>query len=213
MDTIDDEQLHRLGAEFLGIPYDPDSSDFEAIEIAVHQSDMFLAWLWFDYQHNGTSLLEAFAESDPAISRSNMVELRRLITTHLMSIFEVGDVKPGNIALTDLRTGTTYRVHEYSMASQVRSGQHLILRIAQQGERWVIMMPDGSIMGIEFSGKMLQDITGSLPEHMTIKDTLGYVLFRRDVLGVENDAETAFVSKPLSMWIPLSKRCSSLYQH
>ncbi|QQS69384.1 hypothetical protein IPP75_05745 [Candidatus Saccharibacteria bacterium] len=209
-DTLGEEQVHDLGGEFLQTPYKTSNPHFDDVDDVVHGSDLFTAWLWQDYVHEGKTMLEHFQASEPALSKEQALQLDQMIRTGFMSAFRLGEVRPGNIELEDLRSGTRYHVREYSLASQVHSGQFIIARLCQQGDHWEISMPDGSMFPFTMGDEtMLKNAVEKLPERVTMQHTTGYALLRRD-LGLD-DSYKPDLNKPRPQ-LPKKEAAAGLQQ-
>lgn len=185
------DKLFRLAAEFLDVPYQSGDEQLRLIDEQPYGLTMFNAWLRHDYLHKGKSMLEHFRDSGPKLTSDEKRELGQMIQTSIMSGFRIGEVRPGNIELEDLRSGTRYHVREYAMASQVLPGQFIIARLCQQGDHWEIIMPDGSMFPFTFDDEaLLQAAVDELPERMTMQYTTGYAFLQRD-LGLDKSDEPA----------------------
>lgn len=172
---LGEEKVHDMGGEFLSTSYEASNPIFNQIDDVVHGSELFNAWIWFDYLYKGKSMLEWYALKSNDLPKSTKLGLEQLVETQHFSYFEFGAVKPGNIECIDLIGGTHYRVREYSLASQVKTGQSCLLRIFLNGNHWEISMPNGSVFPVTADDEeMLKDIIAELPERITTKDTTGY---------------------------------------
>jgi hypothetical protein len=199
-EVLGEERLHHLAAEFLGAKYEAKDPMFDAIEYIVYNEPLFKAWLWFDFRHKGKSMIQNFADSNPSLDRSSITELDRLARTNYMSIFKAGEIRPGNIEFTDVRTGAVYHIREYSMSSEIKTGQIMTLRICNQGDHWEIIMPNNAIhpMTID-SPEIMKEIVASFPAEPTMKDTFGY-LNLRDSLGLTKSEDRHVTStEPMSL--------------
>lgn len=180
-------KVHELGGEFLGTPYKASNPFFNKIDDVVHQNELFNAWLWYDYSYKGKSMLQWYALKGKGLSASTKQDLNQLIDTQHFSLFEFGVVKPGNIECIDLISGTHYHIREYSLASQIQTGQISLLRIFLNKNRWEITMPNGSIVPVTYSSEeMVNDLVSELPTKITMKETPGYYGLLAD-LGIKGD--------------------------
>ncbi len=186
---LGEELVHTVAGEFLQTSYEPQNPHFDDIDSVVHSSDLFASWLWFDYRHDGKSMIEHFQASQPKLSSDQHVRLDQMVRTHFVSLFQVGKIKPGNIELIDLRSGVVYHVREYALASQVNAGQLMMLRVCQQVEHWEIITPNEAMLPFTLEDEtLLHQLIEALPEHMTIRDTTGYAALRHE-LGLDDSAE------------------------
>lgn len=185
-DELGEELVHDLAGEFLHAPYEVSNPHFDVIDEVAHGNSLFVAWLWQDYLHNSKTMLEHFQASQPKLTSDQSRRLDQMVQTSFMSAFKVGEVRPGNIELEDLRSGTRYRVREYSLASQVHTDHFLILRLCLQDDHWEIIMPDGSMLPFTLESEVLTErFVNELPETPTMQHTTGYIMLRHE-LGIES---------------------------
>ncbi len=187
-DYLGEERVHDLAGEFLETPYEASNPIFDEIDGVVHNSGLFNSWLWFDYFEDGTSIIERYSKAAKGLARDEARLLGQMVQTNYMSFFKIGDFKPGNIELEDLRTGTRYHVREYAMASQIQRGQMVTLRLCQQGGHWEIITPDEAIAPITIDDeKLLEAVMDELPERITIRETPGFTYLQQELGILESE--------------------------
>ena len=170
--------LHDLAAEFLAVKIPKPRKDEQEQLLAdiAHEEPLFTSWLWHDYRmkDGDKSVLELFSEKKAdQLTDSEKRRLQQLINSQVFSLFKVGSVRPGNIELTDLVSGTTYNVREYSLANQVEAGMCMHLRLCRQDDHWEIIVPNG-ILPLRLDASLIELIENELPKDMTIKDSFAY---------------------------------------
>ncbi len=186
--------LHDLAAEFLGVKMRKPRKDEQEELLAdiAHEEPLFTSWLWHDYRmkDGDKSVLELFYEKKAGrLIDNEKRRLQQLINSQVFSLFKVGSARPGNIELTDLVSGTTYNVREYSLASQVETGMCMHLRLCQQDDHWEIIVPNG-ILPFRLDDSLIELIENKLPKDMTIKDSFAYQQLLQE-LGFKSSPEAA----------------------
>lgn len=205
-DLVGEEKVHELGGEFLGVPYQPGTPFFDDIDVVVHGSDLFLAWLWSDCLYKKRSFLQHFYDKAENLSVSDKIEIGQMLASQQFSLFKFGEIKPGNIECIDLRTGVHYHVREDSLASQIRSGQVTLLRICQQGNHWEIIMPNGTIFPLTMDDEYLDQLVAKLPAKIGFKDLPAYAQLLSDI-GIKT--KSTVEEESISESVRLSKSDAS----
>jgi hypothetical protein len=142
-------------------------------------------------------VLELYSEN-AWLDSTDRQRLSDMISSNFMSLFKIGNVKPGNIQATDARTGVEYSLREYGMANAIKRDQVIMLRICLEDDRWIIIAPDSSLSAITPDDSILKLMIEQLPKTITIKDTDAYNRLRIKHGIIAGDSESTPKERKLS---------------
>lgn len=189
-------------AKVFSCPDDEDNLpdlDEDELRVVLTQS-LFAEWLWFEWHVLGERkpIIQSFAGQAKNLDHDTRRRLNQLLATNYYGFWRVGEVRPGNIELSDLKHGTNYRVREYRLADDTRTGDCLFTRVAQQDDHWEIVSADGIVPINLPNFEDAAEVADELTEPVSIKDSFNYMQLVRELYPESELNKAAQKDIPLS---------------
>ncbi len=159
-------EVARAFREFFG---DADSGKDGALAPPDWAASLFNEWFLFDFVlWNGRTPLEDFIARNPLSLPKEALGLYRALQESRTGLFEVKAIALGeSLALKELRTGTRFRVREFSATFTLRKGDLFFGRVGKVGDRWELVGSD--LVGVPRGTQAVERWTGEGGARLTPK--------------------------------------------
>jgi hypothetical protein len=133
-------------------------------------ASLFNEWFLFDFVlRNGRTPLEDFIAKNPLSLPEEAIGLYRALYESHAGLFEVKSIALGeSLALKELRTGTRFRVREFSATFTLRKGDLFFGRVGKVGDRWELVGSD--LVAVPHGASAAERWTGDAGARLTAKD-------------------------------------------